>query len=206
MVAAGFGRALVIAGGTYRAVRNTNGVDDLVVAARVANTDGPEVAVHVAAAEIKIAARIDGKMSEGLKFARGEIDRHTLGNGAEIENQGAKQRDRFAVRVQGNVAIAHAAGLKRGPDGLAGSIFAVETARLHGVPNGWVKCAVTFPSDGQGKMNGFVQGRAGCHGSTDLSGEPHGFALGIKPRAGVLNAAKPGEGTLDGFFPMVRLE
>ena len=74
----------VIARGTDRAVGNAERIDQFVVAARMADSNGPRLAVWVASSEIEIAARIDRKILEGSKLTRSEIDRQPLGHGPKI--------------------------------------------------------------------------------------------------------------------------
>ena len=208
MVAAGFdgGSALIVARSAHGPVGHANGVNQFVVAARMTNADGPRLAVRVEATEIEVATGVDGKIGERLKLACGEIDRQSLGDRTEIENQGAEQCDGLAIRVETNISIVDGiSGFNRGSDILARTILAVESARLHRVTDGWIKCAVAFPCDRHSKMNCFVQDRADRDGNADLRGEPHQFTLGLKSCAGLFNAAKPRERAIEGFFPMMIL-
>src|ERR1700722_7485071 len=89
----------VIAGGADGAVRHADGLDQIGVASRMANSDRPGFAVWIASAQIKIAARIDGEILKGGKLARSEIDRQSLGDGPKIDNKRAQQGDRLALGI-----------------------------------------------------------------------------------------------------------
>ncbi len=72
----------------------------------MADADGPRDAVRVAAAEIEIAAGVDGEILKGLQLAGGRIHRESLRDGAQVQRQRAAERDRSSVRIHVDVPIA----------------------------------------------------------------------------------------------------
>lgn len=93
----------------HRLVGEAKGIDQLIVAAWMTYPNRPRFSFCIATSDIEVAAGIDCEILKGPKLARGKIDGEPLGDGAEVENQRTKQRDRPAVWIQANVPIAHGA-------------------------------------------------------------------------------------------------
>src|SRR6204780_135375 len=96
----------VIAGRADGAVRHADGLDQIGVASRMADSDRPWFAFRIASAEVEGATRIDGEILKGGKLACSEIDRQSLGHGPKIDNERAQQGDRLALGIEANVPIA----------------------------------------------------------------------------------------------------
>src|SRR6202047_4672672 len=161
------------------------------------NPNGPRLTVCAAASEIEVAAGIDRKILELAEFACGEVDSKSFGNGPEIENQRAKQRDRLPAGIQTNVPIADGtARFEIRADGLPGTILLVEASRLHGVADGGIERAAALLRDRQRKLDRFIQDRADRNGDADLRRELSQFA----PR--LPDPAKPFKRALDCCLPM----
>src|SRR5436190_5889893 len=98
-------RAFVVAGGADGPIRDAQRVDQLAVAARMPDADGPCGARGIAAAEIEVAAGVDGEVGVRLELAGGGVDSEPLGYGPEIERQRPRQRDRPRRGVEDHVAV-----------------------------------------------------------------------------------------------------
>src|ERR1035437_2362709 len=98
--------ALVIARRAHRLVGDTQGIDQLVAAPRMAYPDRPWGAPRVRSSQIQVAAGIYGKIPEPRELARGRVHGEALRHGAEVERQAAAQRDGFSIRIELHVAVA----------------------------------------------------------------------------------------------------
>src|SRR5476651_1638725 len=95
--------------------------------ARMADAHGPRCALGITAAEIQIAAGVDREVAEWLQLTRGHVDRQSLRDGPEIENQRTMEHDRLTAGVQVDVSIADgAARIDCRFDEPACAMFAVE--------------------------------------------------------------------------------
>src|SRR5690348_1139645 len=95
------------------------------------NANRPGLPVTVCPGQVKVAAGVDGEVTQRRQFARGEIDREPLRYRSEVQEQRPAQRDRLRILVDGHIAEAHAfRRIDEGGDALAGSVLAVEAAAL----------------------------------------------------------------------------
>jgi len=192
---------LVIARGTYGAAGDAQRIDQFILSARMADSDRPRFALWIAAPELELAARIDGKIPERLKLTRGEIDRQALGDRPQVQDQRPKQRNRSVVGVNANIPITdRSAGIESAFDFSATAMLSIEAARFHGVADGWVEGACALLSHRQRKSRCFEEDRAHSNGNAHLSRELHHLAFGLESRATFFDPSEPIKCTLDGFL------
>jgi len=75
----------------------------------MANADGPRFPGGVSSRQIQISAGVDRVMFERLQFARRQIDRESLRDGAKIQHQRTPQGDGLRVRIELHVAVTDSA-------------------------------------------------------------------------------------------------
>jgi hypothetical protein len=194
---------LVVAGCANCPVRHADRIDQLSVAARMADSNRPWCAVRAAASEIEVASGVDRVAPAGLQLAHRHVDRKAFGDCSKIENQRTDEHDRPTAWIQLNVAIADRAAWREiGSNGLPGTVLLIEPIPLHLEADRWIEGSTGFLRDSDGELHSLVEHRAYRNGDADLRGELHQLASAVEAAAAFLDSAKPLKRTLD-FFPRV---
>src|SRR5262245_21449256 len=119
----------VIAGGADGAIAHPDCADQFVIQARVPNSDRPWRSIRIHAAQEKIAACIDRKISKPPEFSRGQIDCESLRHSPQIQNQRSQQRDRSMFAIDADITVGYVAiALQSALDNLSRTVLTVVTA------------------------------------------------------------------------------
>ena len=160
----------------------------------MANANPPRRVCRIPAAEIQVAARVNREVLEGAELLGGEVDREPLRDGAQVEEERTRQRDR--VGSDAHVAIGAGSGINEGPNNRARPVLPIEPQGLHSGAERGIEGAAAGLRDRQRKFDRRAKKRADADRVPGLSGQLVQFARRIETAADAFDLEKPVEGPL----------